>query len=237
MGLPMRMPSWLCLIASGTLIMHARADAPGGNYCSSPRVIQATARALAAAWNRREIMTSRDGLCSRTHPPARAVALALCGCCALLLAATLSSCAATGASVTSPGARQATITASATSAQPRGTSSHCPGGLGAASAAGTPDLIADPSSPDPAGTIAVGALVQIRLPTTLHWILSSTTPRTAPLPPAGLDDTAIRACVWNFRPQIAGTLQLEFTGNPTCDPASDRCESPSQILIITVRVA
>jgi hypothetical protein len=99
-----------------------------------------------------------------------------------------------------------------------------------------PDLIADPSSPDPAGTIAVGALAQIRLPTTLHWILSSTTPETIPLQPAGFEDSALRACVWNFRPRVAGTLQLEFTGNPTCDPASDRCESPSQILIITVRV-
>jgi hypothetical protein len=195
-------------------------------------------------------MVSRDGTCPRAHPLARVVAPALRGCCALLLAAALSGCAATGAPVTSPGAsasngtptggaRQTTVTASvasATSTQPRGTSSHCPGGIGTASTAGMPDLIADPSSPDPAGTIAVGALAQVRLPTTLHWILSSTTPDTAPLQPAGFEDTALRACIWNFRPQVAGTLQLEFTGNPTCDPASDRCESPSQILIITVRV-
>jgi len=199
-------------------------------------------------------MTSRGESCPRAHPSAPAVARTLCGLCMLLLAAALTSCAATGASVTSPGAsasngtptggaRQATSAASATSiasptsGQPGGTSSHCPGGIGTASAAGTAALIADPSSPDPAGTIAVGALAQVRLPTTLHWILSSATPETAPLQPAGFEDTALHACIWNFRPQVAGTLQLEFTGNPTCDPASDRCESPSQILIITVRVS
>ena len=200
-------------------------------------------------------MTSHDGACPLTRPLTQAAAHMVCGLCALLLAAALASCAATGASVTSPGAiapnttptggaRQATSTPSAqaaaspTSAQPRGTSSRCPGGIGAAggAGAGAPDLIADPSSPDPAGTIAVGALAQIRLPTTLHWILSSTTPETAPLQPAGFEDTALRACVWNFRPHVAGMLRLEFTGNPTCDPASDRCESPSQILIITVHV-
>lgn len=253
MGLPVRMPFSLCLIASGTLVLRARADARGGNHYPLPRVIQSAARALAAAWNWREIMTSRDGLCPRMRPLERVVARALCGCCVLLLAAALSGCAATGASVTSPGAsasnstptggtRPTSVTASAqaaassTSTQPRGTSSHCPGGIGTASAAGTPDLIADPSSPDPAATIAVGALAQVRLPTSLHWILSSTMPETAPLQPAGFEDTALHACVWSFRPRVAGTLQLEFTGNPTCDPASDRCESPSQILIIAVRV-
>lgn len=191
-------------------------------------------------------MTRPAGACPR--PLTQAAAHMVRGCCVLLLAATLSGCAATGTAATSPGAstpnadptggaRQATASAaSPTSAQPRGISSHCPGGIGTASAAGTPDLIAGPSSPDPAGTIAVGALAQVRLPTTLHWILSSTTPQTAPLQPAGFEDTVLRACIWSFRPQTAGTLQLEFTGNPTCDPASDRCESPSQILIITVQV-
>lgn len=192
------------------------------------------------------------------RPTARTAARVLSGLCALLLLAALAGCGTLAPSVTSPGAvapqtsgtvapngaptgsaRQATITASTaspTSVQPHGTSAHCPGGLSTASAAGMPALIAGPSAPDPAGTLAAGALAQVRLPTTLHWILSNTTPETAPLQPTGFEDTALHACIWNFRPQVAGTLQLEFTGNPTCDPASDRCESPSQILIITVRV-
>ncbi|HEX6797798.1 MAG TPA: hypothetical protein VF116_08805 [Ktedonobacterales bacterium] len=108
----------------------------------------------------------------------------------------------------------ATATASAIA------SSHinpCPGPVGSVGDAGTPVLVLTPQSANHSGSAHAGALVQVRLPDASHWDYLSTA-SLAPLSPAGVHDTTLGVCVWNFRPQSAGAATLSFARSAICQP-------------------
>lgn len=99
----------------------------------------------------------------------------------------------------------------------------CPGGVGTATAAGTPSLILQgvaATSQARAGTVQTGELVQVRLPTTMRWTLSGSAATAGMLQPAGFADATLSVCVWNFRPLIPGIFTLTFAGAPICSPGA-----------------
>jgi hypothetical protein len=86
------------------------------------------------------------------------------------------------------------------------------------------------------GSVGLGALVQVQLPTQARWSYDSTTPASALLQPAGYEDTQRQVCVWNFRTSQAGTLTLQFTGVGLCE-GKGSCPVPVLRETFTVLVA
>lgn len=128
----------------------------------------------------------------------------------LLALMALAGCGITTAAGPAPGGAGASPSATASAR-----SAACPGPAGSVNDAGTPVLILTDTPGKGSGSAAVGALVQVRVPDSSHWdYLSAGT--LAPLMPAGVHDTTLHVCVWNFRPQKAGSMKLSFARSAIC---------------------
>lgn len=112
----------------------------------------------------------------------------------------------------------------------------CPGGMGSISGAGTPAVVLNQAGIDVSARAHVGDLVQVRLPASLRWSYAGSAPAGTLLQPAGYEDLAAKACVWNFRPVSAGTLSLRFSGSGICD-AKTKCPQFQLAAFYTVVVS
>lgn len=139
----------------------------------------------------------------------------------LALLALLVALAGCGITTTNSAAGSApNTTATATASAIASSQSHinpCPGPAGSVGDAGPPALVLTPQSANHSGSAHAGALVQVRLPDASHWDYLSTA-SLAPLAPAGVHDTTLGVCVWNFRPQSAGKVTLSFARSAICQP-------------------
>jgi hypothetical protein len=92
----------------------------------------------------------------------------------------------------------------------------CPGGLGSITDAGTPQLVLGGARDPTTGAVRTGELVQVQLTSTNRWSFDNGAAEAGLLAPAGYEDSYHNVCVWNFRPQVATTLLLTFTGTALC---------------------
>ncbi|HET9109822.1 MAG TPA: hypothetical protein VFN78_03245 [Ktedonobacterales bacterium] len=91
----------------------------------------------------------------------------------------------------------------------------CPGAVSDATQAGSIALILTPGKTS--GSLHVGELAQVRLPTSDHWTLLSQPTLMASVATAGGQDNALNACFWTFRAQSAGSETLKFSGMAPCE--------------------
>jgi len=99
----------------------------------------------------------------------------------------------------------------------------CPGQVSDAGAVGALALTLTTSHST--GSVQVGQLAQVRLPTTDHWTLTGQPMRLTGVGEAGGQDTTLNVCYWTFRAVSAGTTTLYFSGAPPCDPPAVACSN------------
>ena len=154
--------------------------------------------------------------------------------CAMLALLLLSGCA-TGIRISHGGAASPTRTilqpplTGGTSIRP------CPGPLVGATDIPIADLVLTNTAHDSTGTISVGQIVQVRLPSTQHWTLTSVTNTAQQVPPAGAEPNTLGACVWSFRATQPGTITISFVGTALCDPGIP-CAQYALLQTFTVNV-
>jgi hypothetical protein len=118
----------------------------------------------------------------------------------------------------------------------------CPGPWGSVSGAGTASEVLTPATASHTSQAHLGDLVQVQLPTNMHWAYQSGASSSGSggslqmLSPAGLQDAQQDVCVWNFRAVSAGSATLTFQGMPLCDP-NQPCTTTAQQLTFTVDVS
>ncbi len=109
----------------------------------------------------------------------------------------------------------------------------CPGAVSDATQAGSIALILTPGQSS--GSLHVGELAQVRLPTTEHWTLLSQPSLLASVATAGGQDNALNACFWTFRAQSAGGETLKFSGMAPCEqPGACSTAAVEQDFTITI---
>ena len=169
---------------------------------------------------------------SARHPRARSAMTLLlaCAACGALLA--LAACGVTaGASPSS--------TKGASPAQPL--TGHvavrpCTGAYAVAGAK-APSLVLTLQTPNQAGTVRIGDVVQVRLPITHHWTLASVPSGLELLGPPAQQDAQLDVCFWNFKLDKAATYVLAFTGATPCDPKVSGCQPASATARFTITVS
>lgn len=163
---------------------------------------------------------------------------------AALLAGILASCG-TSQSVTlhggSSGSTSATPTTTSSAPSIPGQTSvrPCLGVQSGATSVGTPTRVLTPRPEGMAEPIVahVGDLLQVRLPSTQVWQLTSTPPadKVTVLQPAGYENAELAVCIWNVRAKGAGTVTLSFTGTANCEP-SRPCPAYASRAVFTIEV-
>jgi hypothetical protein len=91
----------------------------------------------------------------------------------------------------------------------------CPAQVGDAQSMGPLSLTLTQS--DVTGSMRVGEFAQVRLPSTLHWTLTTPSTLLSSVGPAGGQDSSLNVCYWTFRAQSAGSATLAFSGAVPCD--------------------
>lgn len=109
----------------------------------------------------------------------------------------------------------------------------CPGQVGDAQSMGPLALTLTQS--DATGSMRVGEFAQVRLPSTLHWTLTTPSALLGSVGPAGGQDSSLNVCYWTFRAQSAGSATLAFSGAVPCDnPGACSNAITQQTFTITV---
>ena len=109
----------------------------------------------------------------------------------------------------------------------------CPGAVSDATQAGSVALILTPGKTS--GSLHVGELAQVRLPTADHWTLLSQPSLMTSVATAGGQDNTLNACFWTFQAQSAGTETLKFSGMQPCDqPGACSTAVVQQVFTITI---
>jgi hypothetical protein len=87
-------------------------------------------------------------------------------------------------------------------------------------------------------TVSVGKTIEIQLRATTRWGLQKQDSGNilGDLAPEGYFNAALKACVWRYAVQSAGTARLTFTGSPVCAPGV-QCPAIAEIeeLIISAQ--
>lgn len=178
------------------------------------------------------------------RPSARAILLAVL---VLVLAVIVSGCGASAVSSSGSGTAAATATSRLT-LHPGGPGASggtairpCPGPYGSASdVRPAPAVVLPISAAGHTATAHSGDIIQVQLPSSLHWQYMSGQSTTAGavslLQPAGIEDNALELCAWNFTAQSAGTVSLVFEGVQSCDPKTP-CTAKVQRLTFSVVVS
>lgn len=152
--------------------------------------------------------------------------------CLLMMTLALGACGATATTqrggATGGGASGGSIPGGGMAVRP------CPGQVGDAQSMGPLALTLTQS--DATGSMRVGEFAQVRLPSTLHWTLTTPSNLLDSVGPAGGQDLALGACYWTFRAQLAGSATLAFSGVVPCDPSTGACSNAitRQTFAITV---
>ena len=94
----------------------------------------------------------------------------------------------------------------------------CPGPFATVTDIPTADLVVTNNANSKTGTISVGQIVEVRLPTTQHWAFTSVTDGAQQVPPVGAEVNSLGACVWSFRATQPGSMTISFVGTALCDP-------------------
>lgn len=100
-------------------------------------------------------------------------------------------------------------------------------GTYAVAGAKAPSLVLTLQTPNQAGAARVGDVVQVRLPITHHWSLTSVPSGLQLVGPPAQQDAQLDVCFWNFKVGKAGTFVLTFTGATPCDPKVTSCQPSS----------
>ncbi len=124
----------------------------------------------------------------------------------------------------------------------------CDGPDGSVSDAGTVNLVLSTLSPlatgtpgadgfEPyAGSAHVGDIVQVQLPTTNRWGLSTASGGLTLLNPSAMLDASHGVCFWNFKAMATGDTTLNFVGGALCSP-SQACPLYARLVSFLVHVA
>lgn len=111
----------------------------------------------------------------------------------------------------------------------------CPGQVSDATQVGALSLTL--TQKNSTGSLQVGELVQVRLPTTLHWALNNQPTHLTSVGEAGGQDTTLNVCYWTFRAQSAGTDTLNFSGTQPCDNVTTGCDQAIILQRFTITVS
>jgi hypothetical protein len=124
----------------------------------------------------------------------------------------------------------------------------CDGPDGSVSDVGTVGLVLSTSSPMATGTPEVGGLqpyvgsahvgdiIQVRLPTTNRWNLSTVTEGLTLLSPSAALDTGHGVCFWNFKAASAGDARIDFVGGALC-ARGQACPAYARLASFVVHVS
>lgn len=124
--------------------------------------------------------------------------------------------AACGAGSTNTGAGGSP--ASPTGGQSNGTAYGCPTSI-VNNNPKTADVIIEPSQTHSIVNAQVGNIIEVRLPFGSKWSGPTTSQGNLQLlNPAGFADQSVKACIWQFSAQSAGTVKLTFQKAALCKP-------------------
>ena len=162
--------------------------------------------------------------------------------CLLVTTLALGACGASTQAIQTPPYRgtasgSATSTASGGGVIPGGGMAvrPCPGQVSDATQVGALSLTL--TQKNSTGSLQVGELVQVRLPTTLHWALNNQPTHLTSVGEAGGQDTTLNVCYWTFRAESAGTDTLNFSGTQPCDNVTTGCDQAIILQRFTITVS
>lgn len=112
----------------------------------------------------------------------------------------------------------------------------CTGPYATIAVEGQPDLVLTDATPDHAGTVAVGGLVQVQLQASWHWSLGKTSSNLVATQYDGAFDQTRDLCFWNLRAQSAGSATINLSGTALCEP-NQQCPMIARAETFTVQVS